>query len=159
MSHVLLLHIWNLSPLLFWLLLLFFHSSFLSFFKSRYFFFFMFVIIVFLVWKNIAYSTGWIQIEICPFQWSANLFKTLKYLFCINEVEDKQVMYFLVKEQNRDIGILKRLIVALICRFWGTRRMLQNICDPLPTPTTTNRWGLREDITSKNLAVPDQQGT
>lgn len=26
-----------------------------------------------------------------------------------------------------------------------------SICDPLPTPTTTNGWELREDLTSRNL--------
>lgn len=40
---------------------------------------------------------------------STVLFKNVKYLFCVNEGEDKQVMQFLIKEQNRDIRMLKKI--------------------------------------------------
>lgn len=129
MSRVLPFHTWNLCPLLFWLLLLFFHSSILPLSLDN--FNYSFIIIFFLVWKIIACSTRWIQTEICPFQGSVSLFKTLKGLFCINEVEDKQVMYFLVKEQKRDIRMLKRLIVALICRLYRILGNTENLTEYL----------------------------
>jgi len=85
------------------------------------------------------------------------LFKTWKDLLCINEGEDKQAMYFLVKEQKRDIRMLEKTdscYYLQIKQDSGERKECYRMFVTLYQFLQPQIDGdLREYLTSKNLTV------